>query len=283
MKKLSTIRQFAVILLALMMLFAAAGCDDVSDAANSIAAEATEDATVKSVREGHPRSEEYKDITFDEAFGSFFEYPTWRHFTGTRTEAEEDGEAEPAAEEEVEVVEFTGNCMYQNVKVKVLIQFEVKEDGTFEAVYCSLNDVPQNMLVMSSLIQKAFDTAYEKRYGQLPPDNQDDSVDFSWEFDDESTEPDTTELYEVDPEEGEVYDCDLTGCINTQGGTVSGYKTSYVVDGGKRAKVRKSLGNGWHINAVRFCYAKGILWYELYDSDDGDYYGWVDSDYIDFD
>ena len=46
--------------------------------------------------------------------------------------------------------------------------------------------------------------------------------------------------------------------------------------------MRKKLGNGWHVNAVRCCYAKKIIWYELYDADDGDYYGWVDSDYIDF-
>ncbi len=26
----------------------------------------------------------------------------------------------------------------------------------------------------------------------------------------------------------------------------------------------------------------GITWYELYDTDDGDYYGWVDGNYINF-
>ena len=30
------------------------------------------------------------------------------------------------------------------------------------------------------------------------------------------------------------------------------------------------------------CYNYGITWYELWDSDDGDYYGWVDENYIDF-
>ena len=43
MKKLKTM---AAIILAVMMLMGATGCDEVSDAANSIATEATEDAVV---------------------------------------------------------------------------------------------------------------------------------------------------------------------------------------------------------------------------------------------
>lgn len=40
--------------------------------------------------------------------------------------------------------------------------------------------------------------------------------------------------------------------------------------------------DNWHVTAVRYCIVNGITWYELYDSDDGDYYGWVDEDHIDF-
>ena len=83
--------------------------------------------------------------------------------------------------------------------------------------------------------------------------------------------------------EGEVAECQLYGRINTHGETVASFNSSYVVNGGKAARVRKSLGNGWHIVAVRCCYTMNIWWYELYDSQDGDYYGWVDSDFIDFD
>ncbi|MBR1592374.1 MAG: hypothetical protein IJ666_05110 [Ruminococcus sp.] len=78
-----------------------------------------------------------------------------------------------------------------------------------------------------------------------------------------------------------VTPCNLNGVIRTYGGTVSGYASSYVVDGGSAATVRSSLGN-WNIKAVNICYSMGVTWYELYDADDGDYYGWVDAGYIDF-
>ena len=129
------------------------------------------------------------------------------------------------------------------------------------------------LLMMNGLIMKAFETASEQKTRENGGDN--DQPEETGEY----PEPNEPPAFE----EGEVVDCDINGHINTHGGTVPGYKTSYVVDGGKRATVRKKLGNGWHINAVRYCYAKDIVWYELYDADDGDYYGWVDSDYIDFD
>ena len=76
--------------------------------------------------------------------------------------------------------------------------------------------------------------------------------------------------------------CNKIGTINTHGGVVASYNSSYVVYGGARAEVRKSLGNTWRVKAVSKCVTKGITWYELVDLDDGDYYGWVDSSYIDF-
>lgn len=81
-------------------------------------------------------------------------------------------------------------------------------------------------------------------------------------------------------EEVQVYSCYKTGAINGRG--VAGFTTSYVVDGGVKTTVRETLGDGWHVTAYSYCYAYGLTWYELYDTDDGDYYGWVDSDYISF-
>ncbi|HAJ96907.1 MAG TPA: hypothetical protein DCO72_04145 [Ruminococcus sp.] len=81
----------------------------------------------------------------------------------------------------------------------------------------------------------------------------------------------------------DVYSCYATGEISF--GTydvVAGFTTDYVCNGGDPSKVRSSLGNHWHITAYRWCYSRGVTWYELYDSDDGDYYGWVDSNYIYF-
>lgn len=74
----------------------------------------------------------------------------------------------------------------------------------------------------------------------------------------------------------------MKGQINCHGGTVAGFTTSYVVDGGACSTVRNSLGNTWHVTAKNVYYNYGITWYELWDTDDGDYYGWVDANYIDF-
>lgn len=80
----------------------------------------------------------------------------------------------------------------------------------------------------------------------------------------------------------DVYSCNSLGRLNTRGLGVAGFAASYVVDGGEVSEVRHTLGDGWHVTAVNWCYSKEVVWYELYDSDDGDYYGWVDSNYIDF-
>lgn len=74
----------------------------------------------------------------------------------------------------------------------------------------------------------------------------------------------------------------MKGQINCYGGTVAGFTTDYVVNGGTVGKVRNSLGDTWHVTAKNACDNYGVTWYELWDSDDGDYYGWVDSNYIDF-
>ena len=79
-----------------------------------------------------------------------------------------------------------------------------------------------------------------------------------------------------------ISSCNKSGQINCHGGTVAGFTTSYVAEGGAVGKIRSSLGDKWHVTAYNTCTSMGVTWYELYDSDDGDYYGWVDSGYIDF-
>lgn len=72
------------------------------------------------------------------------------------------------------------------------------------------------------------------------------------------------------------------GQINCKGQSVPGVATSYVCEGGTYSTVRKQLGDQWHIESNRTCYNYGILWYECYDSQDGDYYGWINSEYLIF-
>lgn len=83
-------------------------------------------------------------------------------------------------------------------------------------------------------------------------------------------------------EKVQVVSCNKKGTINASNGEVAGFASSYVVDGGPSKLIRKTLDHGWHITAVNYCYSKGILWYELYDTDDNDYYGWVDASFISF-
>ena len=72
------------------------------------------------------------------------------------------------------------------------------------------------------------------------------------------------------------------GTIYSPGGyKVNGYAKSYLIDGGAEAYVRHDLTHGWHIKAVNEYY-DGLYWYELYDADDGDYYGWVNAEVISF-
>ena len=81
----------------------------------------------------------------------------------------------------------------------------------------------------------------------------------------------------------EVYSCNYLGQINApSGGPINGYATSYIVDRGAVSYTRTDLMDNWHVTAVRYCVVNGITWYELYDTDDGDYYGWLDKDHIDF-
>jgi len=83
------------------------------------------------------------DLTYDDAFSAFFGTPRWRYFK---------------SDDDKDVVEFTGDCMYREVRVRALIQFVVdEENGTFEAKYLSFNEVPQDLLTLMALLVKAFE------------------------------------------------------------------------------------------------------------------------------
>jgi Tfp pilus assembly protein PilX len=67
------------------------------------------------------------------------------------------------------------------------------------------------------------------------------------------------------------------------GGPINGYSTSYIVNGGGYSCTRVDLMDQWHVTAVNsFSASDGTTYYELYDTDDGDYYGWVPSYNISF-
>lgn len=147
-------KKLAAVLMAAATLCMAVGCTqetakDVQKQAEDVVQEVADQAEniadsgdehVVSVKNGYP--EAYPEITFGEAFDSFFDSPTWKYFES------EEGE---------NVVEFTGYCMYQDVEVKARLQFILADDGTFSSGALSFNDVPQSQLIAGALLEKAFE------------------------------------------------------------------------------------------------------------------------------
>lgn len=133
--------------------------DAVDQVTNVVQAD---DKNVLMVKNG--TNNNYPNITYGEAFDSFFSSPTWKYFKGTQEGPDDDGDGKPDyTKENVDVVEFTGLCTYMDVEVKALIQFVLnKEEGTFKASYLSFNEVPQSTLIQAALLAKAFESYSEK-------------------------------------------------------------------------------------------------------------------------
>jgi CO dehydrogenase/acetyl-CoA synthase epsilon subunit len=94
------------------------------------------------VKNGHPTS--YPNLTYGKAFENFFTSPTWKYFKSNTRE---------------DVVEFTGYCNYQEVKVKADLQFILNVDtGKITVGALSINDVPQVNLITYALISKIFES-----------------------------------------------------------------------------------------------------------------------------
>jgi hypothetical protein len=80
-----------------------------------------------------------------------------------------------------------------------------------------------------------------------------------------------------------ITSCNKYGNIySPSGNKVDGLTRSYLIDGGSATYERHDLTDGWHIVAVNAYYDGSVYWYELYDADDGDYYGWVNENNITF-
>lgn len=87
----------------------------------------------------------------------------------------------------------------------------------------------------------------------------------------------------ADQSNNTITSCNRFGTIySADGSKVDGLTKSYLIDGGAATYERHDLTNGWHIKAVNVYYDGSKYWYELYDADDGDYYGWVDVAHISF-
>lgn len=102
---------------------------------------AEEKKYIESVKNGHP--EIYENISYGQAFDSFFSAPEWKYFEST------DGN---------DVVQFSGGCTYQGSEVTATIQFILDyEGGTFTTGAFDLNGVPQNEFMTYAIITNVFD------------------------------------------------------------------------------------------------------------------------------
>ena len=55
---------------------------------------------------------------------------------------------------------------------------------------------------------------------------------------------------------------------------VNGYASSYILEYGPE-KIQWEIEGDWNIIAKNKCKSHGRIWYECWDADDGDYYGWI--------
>ncbi|MGN0581965.1 MAG: hypothetical protein ACI4KB_04625 [Oscillospiraceae bacterium] len=73
----------------------------------------------------------------------------------------------------------------------------------------------------------------------------------------------------------------IKGEISSNGLSIEGFTTDYVCNGGEKT-VQWNCEDTWHITARRTINSYGVQWYEGWDTDDGDYYGWIDGDFLYF-
>lgn len=101
---------------------------------------AYENSYVEMVKNASPST--FPSITYNEAFGGFFDEGDWKHFIGTKGQ---------------NVVEYSGKITRGDITCEVFFQFQVdKKNNTVTTEYASLNDVPLNYLEMGLLINGIF-------------------------------------------------------------------------------------------------------------------------------
>ncbi len=74
----------------------------------------------------------------------------------------------------------------------------------------------------------------------------------------------------------------VKGVINCPDEQLQGFDSSYVLDGGDVKIVCDKIDHDCRITAKNKAFNYGVHWYELWNSENGDYYGWVDEKFINF-
>lgn len=178
--------------------------DQIEDAVDQVAnAIQAEDENVLAVKGG--TNSNYPNVTYGDAFEAYFGSPTWKYFKGIQEGPDDDGDGTPDfTKEDIDVVEFTGYCMYADVEVKAMIQFTLnKEAGTFDATYLAFNEVPQSTLMLSELISSVFESYLEEN--SLPADNGTEKTEISDNAENEKTLETDSQAVDRDDQEDDEY------------------------------------------------------------------------------
>ncbi|EJQ42116.1 hypothetical protein IEE_04279 [Bacillus cereus BAG5X1-1] len=136
----------------LSAILLAAGCskDDVDEAVNKADKKVKEEVAVATTKD-HEHVQQiktaklpgYENMMIEEAFHKFFKNPKWKYFVSKDHE---------------DIVEFTGNCAYQEQEVKAKIQFVLDKEGqTFKLKAMALNDIAQNELTTAAMLHSIYD------------------------------------------------------------------------------------------------------------------------------
>ncbi len=132
------IKKICLIIIIICSNIAFSGCSDVIDQLANYADK--DNKYVVRIKNTVPSGE---SKSFGKAFDNFFAFPTWKYFDADTGES---------------VVEFTVYCTYMDNKVKAKIQFILYNNGNKYKIHTlSFNDVPQNQLMLQTLLVKIFE------------------------------------------------------------------------------------------------------------------------------
>lgn len=108
----------------------------------------SETEKVSTVKDGYfydyTEEDGYTDV--GTAFDNYFADGTWKAFT---------------ADDDSEIVEFNGTCLYLDEEANCSIQFEIGEDNTFNVRSMEIDGVPQNRLIINSLIDEVMEESWD--------------------------------------------------------------------------------------------------------------------------
>lgn len=114
-----------------------------------------EDSHVLMVKNGCPAN--YPDSPYGQVFEKYFENPSWSYFQAKN----EQGNI-------VDIVEFTGDCEFENADYKAQIQFTVDvENNFFEATYLAFDGEAQTQKTLQKVLVDAYSKEGPAASGQV--------------------------------------------------------------------------------------------------------------------